>query len=77
MVHSDFLDRKVHYCKACKKSYCIRDLTITKAYYVFHNHIRLNVSCPNKHRMKGIVLHRRKDKKVIINYLESMKLPLK
>ena len=77
MAHSDFLDRRIRYCKLCKKSYSLSDLTITQASYGFHNRITLHVSCPNKHRMQWIIVHRNKDKKALIEYLESMKIPLK
>ena len=77
MARSDFLDREVHYCKACKKSYCIQDLTITQASYGFHNRITIHVTCPKKHRMAWIIVHRNKDKKAIEEYLESVKVPLK
>jgi len=77
MSDSDFLDRRIHYCKACKKSYCIRDLHITRAFYTSHNYLMLYVTCPNKHRLRGICGHKRKDRKVIEEYLESMKVSIK
>lgn len=71
MNKTDFLDRKIYYCKACKKSFSIRESNITSVWYGAREILHIRVWCPKNHRMKMIGLSKRKDKKAMEEYLES------
>lgn len=78
MKEDEFLDRKLHYCKHCKKSFSTREVKISSVYYPSGTgKIVLGISCPLcHHRIRSLRTSHRKIKKVLEDYLRERNMEI-
>jgi len=73
----EVLNRKLYYCKACKKAYSFNELIISSVWVESHmNTLVVIALCPKKHRIKRIAFSRKNDREAVIEYLESIGKPV-